>query len=52
MDEVRSQMVDGKGSVQDRASQKGLVATAWLGALPSRAAQTEIPDAEFCVLLR
>ena len=55
VDEVRSQMVDGKGSVRDRvrrASQKGPVATAWLGALPSRAARTEIPDAEFRLLLR
>ena len=55
VDEVRSQLVDTRGTVRDRvrrASQKGPVATAWLGALPSRTAQTEIPDAEFRLLLR
>ncbi len=55
MEEVRSQLVDKKGFVRDRvrrASQKGPIVTAWLSALPSCAAQSEIPDADFRLLLR
>ena len=42
VDEVRSHLVDTRGTVRDwvrRASQKVPVATAWLSALPRRAAQ-------------
>ena len=52
---VQRQRLESKGPVRDRtrlACQKGPVATGWLQALPSRRQHTEIPDAEFRLLLR
>ena len=53
--DVQSQRLETAGSARDRSRrvcQQGPVATGWLQALPNKALRTEIPDAEFRLLLR
>ena len=53
--DVQSQRLDIVGSARDRTRrvcQKGPVATGWLRALPNKALHTNIPDAEYRLLLR
>jgi len=53
--DVQSQRLDAFGSARDRtrrACQKGPLATGWLRTLPNKALRTEIPDADYRLLLR
>ena len=53
--DIQSQQLDSQGPARDRTRrmcQKGTVATGWLSVVPSRVRHTDIPDADFRLLLK